>query len=100
MFAGLYAAAILVDEVYIILRIGHAHAPGLGSHPREGSYGKRGFRLSEAFHQADAREPFEFIINGGIEGLAGYGAVFQRTEVVFGKVFPNEEAEHGGWSTK
>ena len=76
--------------------IGHAHAAGFGFHPWHGAEGHGGLGLSETFHQLDAGKLAELVVNGGIECLAGGAAIAQRTEVVLGEVFPDEETIDGG----
>ena len=96
LLAGFDGAALVVDEVHVILRIGQAHAAGLGLHPGHGGHGQGGLGLSEAFHQLDARQFLEGLEHGGVQRLAGDGAVLQVAEVELRQVFVDEEAEDGG----
>ncbi len=73
-----YAASVFVDQVYVVLRIGYAHATRLGFHPRKGADGERCFCLAEAFHQLEACEAFEFVEYRGVQCFACDGAVFER----------------------
>ena len=96
LLAILSAGAIGAQQVDVVLRVGQAHRAGLGRRPWEGADGERRLRLPEALHEADAGEAAEGVVNGGVERLAGDGAILERGEVVAGQVFANEEAEDGG----
>ena len=77
LFTGFYRTAVIVYQVYIVLRVRQSHAARLGLHPRHGGYGKGGFGLSEAFHQFDACQFPECIEYGGIQRFAGNGTILQ-----------------------
>lgn len=91
LFAVLGRTAVRRQEIDIVLGVGHAHAAGLGLHPRKGGEGQRRFGLPETLHQADAGQAFERVVNGTVERLARGRTVLQRRKVVFRKVFANQE---------
>ena len=91
LLAVLGRTAVRRQEIDIVLGVGHAHAAGLGLHPRKGGEGQRRFGLPETLHQTDAGQAFERVVNGTVERLACGRTVLQRRKVVFRKVFANQE---------
>ena len=88
--------AVVAHKVNVILGIGQAHASRLRLIPRHCTQRKRGFCLSEAFHQTDARKLVELLIYGRVQRLACGGAIAQRREVKLGEVLVNHEAVYRG----
>ena len=96
----LATGAVGTQQVDVILGVGHTHAAGLRLHPGEGAERHGGLRLSEAFHHLDAGLLVELIEHGGIQGLAGGGAIFQRREVIVRQILADHEAVDSGRCTE
>ena len=75
LFTIFTTGAVGAQQVNVVLRIGNTHTAGLGFHPREGTQGHRGLRLSEAFHHLDASLFLELVEDGGVQSLASCTAV-------------------------
>ena len=88
--------AVGLQQPDVVLRVGLAHASRLRLHPWEGAQRHGRFGLAEALHHLDTRQLTELFIDGGLQSLAGGGAIGQRREVVFGEVLLNHEAIDGG----
>ena len=84
----------------LVLCVGFAHAAGLWLHPRESAQRHGGLGLPEAFHEADARQLEELLVDGRIECLASRGAVAEGREVVAAEVFADEETIDCGRRTE
>ena len=96
----LATGAVGTQQVDVILGVGHTHAAGLRLHPGEGAERHGGLRLSEAFHHLDAGLLVELVEHGGIQGLAGGGAILQRREVIVRQILADHEAVDGGRCTE
>ena len=77
LFTGFHRTAVVVYQVYVVLRIGQSHAAGFRFHPGHGGDGEGRFGLSETLHQLDARQFLEGLEYSGVQGFSGDGAVFQ-----------------------
>ena len=77
LLTGFHRTAVVVYQVYVVLRIGQSHTAGFRFHPGHGGDGEGRFGLSETLHQLDVRQFLEGFEYSGVQGFSGDGAVFQ-----------------------
>ena len=77
LFTGFNRTSVVIDQVYIILRIRESHTAWFRFHPRHGSHGQGGFCLSETFHQFDSGQFLERLEYGRVQRFTCDGTVLQ-----------------------
>ena len=94
-FTGADFLAVGVHKDDGVLRIGFTHGAGFGVHTGDVSENHGSFGLTETFHEFHAGSAVELVIDFRIEGFAGDRGVLKSGEIIFGKIFSDEEAVHG-----
>ena len=90
-----HAVAVLVNDVYVILRIRHSHCARFWFHPGVCAHHHGGLRLSVRLVYRYARLCLPLIKHAGVESLASRGAPPECGEVVGTDVLTYEKTVYG-----